>query len=113
MRSSLSPARVGGTLGPGQPHMRSLLAVLTAVGSTLGGQHPPPKPPGPVTLAERGLALARARGELNASEAADYRAVLRRAARAVGKLPGDRRENLAGALEDVARLWRGYTRPRA
>src|SRR5437773_1750951 len=94
--------------------MRSLLAVLVAAASTLGGHHPPPKKaPGPIAIAERGLASALAGGELNAVEVADYRAVLRRAGRAVGKLPGDRRESLSGAIHDVSRLWRGYTRQRA
>src|SRR5205823_815812 len=98
----------------GQQQMRSLLAVLVAAASALGGPHPPPKKePGPIAVAERGLARALAAHELNAVEVRDYRAVLRRAGKAVGKLPGDRHESLAGAIQDVSRLWHGYTRERA
>src|SRR5437773_842731 len=83
------------------------LAAAAAVVSLLAGH--PAHPTGPVARAERGLE----RADLTAAEVARYRAVLRRAARAAGKLHGERHDALAGALRDVALLARAYTRPRA
>jgi hypothetical protein len=92
--------------------MRHLFAVVTTVFAALGGHHPPARP-GPVALAQRGVALARVQGELTPAEADRYRAVLRRVSFAAGRLHGERRAALLGALRDVAQLWRAYTRPRA
>ncbi len=69
--------------------------------------------PRPAKLAEHGLADAVAAGRLDASEAAGYRLIVRRAALELKKLPPLRAQELSGVIADVAAERAAYTKPRA
>jgi len=63
--------------------------------------------------ARAGLKAAVESGRVEAADAARYRAILTRTARALPRLGGRRHTELAGALADVGAQSRRYTKPRA
>ncbi|HZO49925.1 MAG TPA: hypothetical protein VFB26_07245, partial [Gaiellaceae bacterium] len=95
--------------------MRRLLVPLALL---VTAAHPALAAPAPgaspaVTAAQRGLAAAVAAGRVDPADAARYRAVLARTARALPRLSGARAQNLRAVLADVANKAGMYTAPRA
>ncbi|MGZ4388249.1 MAG: D-glucuronyl C5-epimerase family protein [Gaiellaceae bacterium] len=66
-----------------------------------------------IAVAQKGLAAAAKAGRVAPSDAARYRSILARTARALPRLSGSRQQNLRAVLDDVANKAAEYTAPRA
>ncbi len=88
-----------------------LLALLLALPARAEAAKPKPDPN--VGKAKAGLAAALAAGRISPAEAAQYRGILARTARALPRLGGSRHANLAGVLSTVAAQHARYTERRA
>jgi hypothetical protein len=91
----------------------ALPGAALAAALLVGGSASAAKPPTATALISKGLAAAVASGDLEAGEASAYGAMAKAAAAEVKRLKGAQADTLRGTLQDIAALWRGYTRPRA
>jgi hypothetical protein len=66
-----------------------------------------------IAVAQKGLAAAVKAGRVAPDDAARYRSILTRTARALPRLSGARQQNLRAVLDDVANKASEYTAPRA
>jgi hypothetical protein len=90
------------------------LAVVLALAATLLSGSASAGPPWvkDFALIQGGIDRAVAKGRIDESEAADYRAAAAGAARVLPKLRSSRYRNLAAVVHQVAGFWKGYDSPR-